>query len=181
MAAVAVDVRDEPSPPRWHFVIAGSLWLVFALLMLSFDSTSAAVIAYIAGALLVLAGVEELVMMLVAPGWRWLHGILGVLFVIGGIAAFFEPFQTFGILALFVGWYLMIKGFFDITTAIAFRVELPLWGLALTVGIFEVLLGLWAVGYPGRSAWLLVIWIGVGALLRGITDLVLAFTHGGAR
>jgi uncharacterized membrane protein HdeD (DUF308 family) len=162
-------------------MVAGIVWLLFALVMLSMDSTSATVIGFIVGALLVLAGIEELVMMLIAPGWRWLHGALGVLFVIGGIAAFFEPVQTFGILALFVGWYLLIKGFFDITAALAFRHELPLWGLGLTVGIFEVLLGLWAVGYPGRSAWLLLVWVGVGALLRGISDLVLAFTHGGSR
>ena len=39
---------------------------------------------------------------------------------------------------------------------------------------------LWALGYPGRSAWLLVLWVGFGAMFRGIGDLVAAFTHGGA-
>ena len=33
----------------------------------------------------------------------------------------------------------------------------------------------WAAGYPGRSASLLVVWVGIGALIRGITQLVLAF------
>jgi uncharacterized membrane protein HdeD (DUF308 family) len=54
---------------------------------------------------------------------------------------------------------------------------MPLWGLTLTVGVLEVLLGFWAVGYPGRSAWLLLVWVGVGVILHGIGDLVAAFTY----
>ena len=87
--------------------------------------------------------------------------IVGALFLVVGIAALLEPFQTFGILALFVGWFLIVKGFFDIAIAIGVRRDLPLWGLTLAVGIVEVLLGLWALGYPGRSAWLLLAWIGI--------------------
>ena len=34
------------------------------------------------------------------------------------------------------------------------------------MGIIEVLIGFWAVGYPGRSIILLVIWVGATAPLR---------------
>ena len=37
------------------------------------------------------------------------------------------------------------------------------------------MLGFWASGYPGRSAALLILWVGIGALIRGVTQLVLAF------
>jgi uncharacterized membrane protein HdeD (DUF308 family) len=71
----------------------------------------------------------------------------------------------------------VFKGTFDMVTAIGFRDVLPLWGLALAVGVLELLLGFWAIGYPGRSAWLLLVWVGIGAILRGIGDLVAAFTY----
>jgi uncharacterized membrane protein HdeD (DUF308 family) len=98
-----------------------------------------------------------------------------VLFVVVGIAALLDPFQTFGILALLIGWYLVFKGIFGIVFSVAARGEIRLWGLMLAVAILEVAIGVWAVGYPGRSAWLLILWVGVGALMRGITEIVLAF------
>ena len=45
----------------------------------------------------------------------------------------------------------------------------------MIVGIVEVLVGFWAIGYSGRSIALLVVWVGAAALARGITDLFLAF------
>ena len=47
--------------------------------------------------------------------------------------------------------------------------------MSLAVGIIEILLGMWAIGYPGRSAWLLILWVGLGALVRGISDIITAF------
>ena len=39
------------------------------------------------------------------------------------------------------------------------------------LGIAELLLGFWAAGYFGRSALLLVVWVGATALTRGISDI----------
>jgi uncharacterized membrane protein HdeD (DUF308 family) len=56
-----------------------------------------------------------------------------------------------------------------------------LWGLLLASGIIELAIGVWAIGYPGRSAWLLILWVGIAALVRGITEIVLAFKLRGVR
>ena len=159
----------------WLWLVTGILWILISVVILSFDPTSAATIAWMFGLVLLFAGVAEFVAMAMVEGWKWLHGLLGVLFVVAGFLAFLEPFQTFGILALLVGWFLLFKGIFDITLSIAGHKEIPLWGFQLAVGIIEVLLGMWAVGYPGRSAWLLILWVGLGALVRGISDIVTAF------
>jgi len=50
-----------------------------------------------------------------------------------------------------------------------------LWWLTLIAGVLQVAIGFWATGYPGRSAWLLLVWVGIGALIRGVTQLFLAF------
>ena len=164
----------------WMFLVTGIVWVVIALMILAVDANTPATIGYLAGFVLLLAGVNELVEIAFAEGWKWLHGVLGVLFVIAGIMALMSPFQTFGMLALLIGWYLMFKGIADIIVSIAERDVLSLWGLLLASGIVQMVIGVWAIGYPGRSAWLLVLWVGVAALMRGITEIVLAFKLRGA-
>lgn len=159
----------------WLWLVTGILWILISVVVLSFDPTSATTIAYLFGFVLLFAGAAEFVAIGFVSGWKWLHGLLGVLFVIAGVMALMEPFQTFGVLALLVGWFLLFKGIFDITLSIAGHKEIPMWGLQLSIGIIEVLLGLWAIGYPGRSAWLLILWVGLGALVRGFADFITAF------
>jgi uncharacterized membrane protein HdeD (DUF308 family) len=162
--------------PRWPLFISGAVWLLFSFVILALDPTSVATVGIMIGILLLFGAVTEIVQMFVAPGWRWAHGLLAVVFLLTGLGAFASPYQTVGVLALFMGWFLLVKGTFDVFTSIAFRDEIPLWGLGLAVGIGLMLVGLWAIGYPGRSLALLLIWIGVGALLRGIGDIVLGFS-----
>ena len=83
--------------------------------------------------------------------------------------------QTFLVLAALIGWYLMIKGVFDFVIALASRDEYDLWWLTMVIGIVEVLIGFWAIGYNGRSIALLVIWVAASALARGFTDIFMAF------
>lgn len=170
----AEDVRQLGSN-WWWFLIAGICWILIALVVLSFDPTSAAVIGYLTGFVLIFGGVGEFLSLSNDDGWKWVRVVLGVLFIVGGVFALLEPFQTFGILALLIGWFLIFKGVFDIVISVAGHQELPLWGLLLAAGIIEVLLGAWALGYPGRSAWLLLLWVGLGALFRGISEIFVAF------
>jgi len=166
----------------WLFLVTGILWLLISVIVLRFNITSVGSVGILLGCVLLFAGVNEfMVMGLRDVGWKWLHAVLGALFVVAGIMALTSPFQTFGILALLIGWYLLFKGTFDIIISIAERGVMPLWGLGLASGIFEIALAMWALGYPGRSAWLLVLWVGIGALMRGISEIVMAFQLRSAR
>jgi len=74
-----------------------------------------------------------------------------------------------------MAFFLIFKGFFDVVVSIATRNEISIWWVQLIAGIVEILIGFWAAGYWGRSAILLVIWVGVIALMRGITEIIFAF------
>ncbi len=175
-----VDVDRQATKMWWLFLVTGIAWVVVAFIVLAFDPTSAATIGYLMAFVLIAAGVNELVAIGFAGAWKWLHAALGVIFIITGLMALTAPFQTFGILALLIGWYLLFKGTFGIIFSIVARHELPLWGLLLAAGIIELAVGVWAIGYPGRSAWLLILWVGIGALMRGLTEIVFAFKLHGA-
>jgi len=177
-AIAADDVREEveeASGKWWLLLITGIAWILIGILVLDADVDSALAIGYLVGAYLIVAGIMEFVMIGAHAGWRWAHALMGVLFVVGGILAFTEPFQTFMVLAELVGFFLVLKGTFDIVVGLSTRHVIDLWWLTLICGVIEVGLGFWASGYPGRSIWLLLLWVGVGAFIRGITQMILAF------
>lgn len=180
--SMVIEVEEltvEPAPPSpvpWGAYLGiGIAWFVIGLSILSWNPVTLSLIAFLVGFVLIFAGLLELVMAFTNPGWRWLHAAVGVVFVALGIAAFTDPFQTFAGLALLFGWYLVLKGMVVMIVALAIRGPGTLWGLGLAVGVANLLIGLWAIGYPSRSAWLLVLWIGIGALMHGIADIAEAF------
>jgi uncharacterized membrane protein HdeD (DUF308 family) len=178
----AAEDTESQVGPWWLFLLTGIAWVLISFVLLGLKPGAVTTISFLLGFVLIFAGVNELAMLGYTAGWKWLRVTMGILFIISGILAFIEPFQTFGILALLIGWYLLFKGLFDVMISIVDREVIPLWGLLLAAGLFEMAIGFWALGYPGRSAWLLIIWVGIGALLRGVTDIVAAFSiHGRGR
>ena len=49
------------------------------------------------------------------------------------------------------------------------------WWIGLIVGILELLLGIWAAGYPGRSLVVFINLVGIYAIFYGFTELFAAF------
>jgi uncharacterized membrane protein HdeD (DUF308 family) len=177
VTAVGFTYPREPAVGKWWWVllVTGILWILIGLWVLAADYDSAVLIGLMVGIWLLFAGVAEFVEASIVAGWRWLHVALGILFVIGGIAALLSPFQTFTILAALIGIFLVVKGTFDFVIGIAMRHEIDLWWLTMTAGIVEILLGIWAMGYPGRSAALLILWVGIGAIIRGVVEISTGF------
>jgi uncharacterized membrane protein HdeD (DUF308 family) len=68
-----------------------------------------------------------------------------------------------------------LKGTVDFVFGLALRHEVELWWMMMIGGILEIILGIWAMGYPGRSAALLLVWIGIGAIIRGTVEIIGSF------
>ena len=163
-------------PPWWIFLITGTAWMVAALILLRFDYTSVTAIAILFGIVAIAAGLLEIGVMVLAAGWwKLLHGLLAVVFIITGIVAFIHPGDTFLAIAAVMSFFLIFAGSFDIIVSISTRREIEVWWLQLVGGIIEIVLGFWAAGYYGRSTVLLIAWVAVIALIRGVRDFVLAF------
>ena len=176
MTASALPAERRIRLPWWLFLLTGIGWLIFAWIVLSFDFTTVWAVAVWAGCGIIMAGLLQFAAGSMLEGfWKWLAYGLGVAGVVVGFMCLVWPGQTFLVLAALVGWYLMLKGVFDIVMALAAKDEYELWWLTLIIGIAEVLIGFWAIGYNGRSIALLVVWVGAAALVRGITDVFLAF------
>ena len=178
------DLREaagEVARAWWLFLVAGIAWLIFAFVVLSFDFTTVYAVAIFAGFMFLLFGVNEFFEAAMVDEWKWLHALMGVIGLIAGIVAFAWPEQTFLTLAAIVAWYLLFRGTFDVVFALLTKQENDLWWLTLVVGIAEIVIAFWAIGYEGRSIALLVIWVGATALARGIMNIIAAFTLRGAK
>jgi uncharacterized membrane protein HdeD (DUF308 family) len=174
--AIAQRTFGRVLPPWWLFLLTGIGWTLVALIVLRFDYTSVNAIAILFGIVAIAAGVFEIGMTMLAQGWwKLLYGVLAGVFIATGIVSFIHPGDTFLALAAVISFFLIFAGTFDIITAISARREIEVWWLQLVGGIIELALGFWAAGYYGRSAVLLVAWVAAFAVIRGVTNIVLAF------
>lgn len=163
-------------PPWWLFLVTGIGWAIVGLILLRFDYTSVHAISILFGCVAIAAGIVEVGMTFIAPGWwKLLNGVLAVAFLVAGVVAFVHPGNTFVALAAVFSFFLIFAGTFDIIMAIAARHEVDVWWLQLIGGIIQLLLGFWAAGDYGHSTVLLIAWVCAFALIRGVRDIVYAF------
>jgi uncharacterized membrane protein HdeD (DUF308 family) len=104
--------------------------------------------------------------------WRVL-AIVGAIAALGaGIGALVWPAPTILVVAIFVAWYLLIRGIVEVVISLA-NTNIPGWWLTLLAGIISIALGAWAIGNPDRSVLLLVTILGVYAIFHGVAELIL--------
>lgn len=181
MSAAAIENAADRAagrllPPWWLFLVTGIGWAIVGLILLRFNYTSVHAISLLFGFVMIAAGVMEVVMTFVAPGWwKLLNGVLAVVFLVTGVVAFVHPGNTFVALAAVFSFFLIFAGIFDIIMSIAARHEIEVWWLQLIGGIILLLLGFWAAGDYGHSTVLLIAWVCAYALIRGVRDIVYAF------
>ena len=174
--ALRAQVRDT-ARWWWVFIVTGILWLWISLVVLRFTESSVSAVGILIGVVLTIAAVTEfMVVGVTSGGWKVVHVILGLLFVLGAIWGYTNPKDAFWALASVLGFLLVVYGAIELTQAIVTRRINPLWWLGLTVGLLLILLGFWA----GQQllvvkAQLLILYVGLAALFRGIGQIVFAF------
>ena len=165
----------------WVVLLIGIAWLVIAWLVLRADLTSLATVGFLLGGLFIASGVNELAVgSMVGGGWKVLHYIIAVILLLGGLWAFIRPINTFFALASVLGLVLILQGAFEIVRGVSSRDGNPYWWLGLVSGVLLVLLALWVsasdrVFQLQARTFLILFWVGLWALFRGITSIVLAF------
>jgi uncharacterized membrane protein HdeD (DUF308 family) len=176
------DLDPQASRQWWLFLVSGTVWAIFALIVFRFDIHSAGTIGAVVGIVCIVAGFEQFGALRVSStGWRIVRVILAVLFILVGIVALAYPHRTFVEVAAIFAFFLAIKGFFDIMSSILLRRHTDLWWAGVIVGTIEILLAFWAAGNFGREQVLLIVWVGAAALAHAVSDFVLAARLHGLR
>jgi uncharacterized membrane protein HdeD (DUF308 family) len=172
--AVPRDAVRSLTRSWWLFLILGVLWILFGMFVLSYNVGSLLALAVFAGVTFVMTGINQVLAAGRVDSWRWLWVVGGALSIIAGILAFVWPGSTLLVLSVILAWFLVFKGIMDVVGALA-SIGRPWWWLTLILGIVELLLGIWAAGYPGRSLFVFVNLVGIYAVAYGFTELFAAF------
>lgn len=179
MSRLALDEGGffEPDFGKWWWVllITGTAWLVLSIVMFRFDITSVKSTGILAGVIFVCAGIVEFFMVAVVRSgwWKALNAVLGVILIAGGINAFARPVDAFIAIAQITAFLFLLVGIWDLL--IAFSDRTGLWWLRMISGFISIGLAFWAAGEFGRKATLLLVWVAIFALFRGINSFITAF------
>lgn len=160
----------------WGLVLAvGILFAIFGLLVLSYDTRSIGLTAIFIGVSFCLSGVSFLVTAAAVEELKWFWIVSGLVALGAGVLAFAYPDETLRVLGLLLGWFLLFAGIIDVILSLTNR-DFEWWWLRLIRGVVFVALGAWAAGEPDKSVLLLVTIVGIYCLIKGIIEILLAFT-----
>ena len=158
----------------WLFLVLGVLWILFGLFVLSYNVGSLLALAVFCGVAFIGTGITQIITAGRAESWQWLYLVGGILSILAGIVAFAWPGKTVLVISVVLAWFLVFKGIVDLVSALA-NTHREWWWVGLLVGILEFLLGMWAVGYPGRSLFVFVNLVGIYAMFYGFGEIFAAF------
>jgi uncharacterized membrane protein HdeD (DUF308 family) len=161
--------------PWWLSLILGIAWVLYGMLVLSMRPGSVYSVVLLAGFAFIFGGISQFVIAQRVDSWQWLFYVGGVLGILAGIMAFAWPASTLRVLAIFVAWYLAIGGIFSIVAAFA-GPKRDWWWLGLVTGVLMFILGMWAIGSPGRELLLFINLVGIYMVFFGVSEIFAAFS-----
>ena len=92
----------------WVFVVTGIIWLIISLVVLRFTTTSVTTVGILIGVVFAFAAITEfMVVGVTTGGWRVVHVILAILFLLTAIWGFANPKDAFWALASVLGFVLV--------------------------------------------------------------------------
>jgi uncharacterized membrane protein HdeD (DUF308 family) len=161
----------------WVALVLGIFWLVIAVVVLKFDHASVVTVGVLTGIMFLVFAAEEFALAALDRGaTKWLWAFFGVVLVAGGIVALIHPRSTFAALAEVLGFVFLLIGFIWMFQAFAERAFNELWWMGLVSGILMIVLAFWTSGqFFLERAYTLLVFAGIFALLKGVTDIVRAF------
>jgi uncharacterized membrane protein HdeD (DUF308 family) len=160
----------------WVELLLGVLWVVIAVVVLKFNHASVVTVGLLTGIMFLLFAAEEFALAVLDRSARWLWALFGVLLTAAGIVALIHPRHTFAGFADILGFVFLMIGILWMVQAFAERTFNGLWWLGLVSGILMVVLAFWVSGeFFLDRAFTLLLFAGVWALMKGITDIIRAF------
>ena len=151
-------------------VALGVLYLITGVLALGSVITATVATVFFVGIMMIVAGVGEVFGAFQIRGWgRFLLWVLvGLLYIIAGIATFQNPLLAAVVLTFVLGFALVASGLTRIVLAFGVK-QMGSWILVGLSGVVTVILGLMVLArWPVSSIYILGIFLGVDLIVAGI-------------
>jgi uncharacterized membrane protein HdeD (DUF308 family) len=177
VSAETRDTIEGVSGFWWMWLVTGVIWIIAALVVLQFDKASVSTVGFIIGLMFLFAGSQQFVSAALTDGAaRWLSIGFGTLLTVAGVVALFNPKNTFAGMADILGFLFLCVAATWIVEALVTRDENDLWWLGLISGTLMAAMAFWTSGqFFITKAYTLLVFAGIWALMKGVTDIVRAF------
>ncbi len=105
----------------------------------------------------------------------WVLLIMGILMITGAIWMFKTPIGSFAGIVLFFSMLILISGFLSVFFALSNKDDLDNWGIYLTGGILDVVVGVILLKHPAKAIIIFSVFIGLWLLFRGVSAISSSF------
>jgi uncharacterized membrane protein HdeD (DUF308 family) len=168
----------EPLRKNWGWMVAFGVLLALAG-FIALGSVLLATIAsvIVVGVSMIFSGIAEIIYGVALRSWKkfFLWVLLGLLYVIGGVAVFQNPLLAAGFLTLLLGAGLFASGLVRIFLAFNLPKDSP-WIFVGLSGLITLLLGVVVLAqWPVSSLWVIGTFLGVDLVFAGATWIGVGF------
>jgi uncharacterized membrane protein HdeD (DUF308 family) len=179
-------VADQDGPPLlrpvlvpwWLPLSLGVLSVLFGVVVLAWPGATLYVFAVLVGFWLVVIGVARVVGAFVhrpdrTTGQQVLSGVIGVVYVIGGVMCLRHLVISLLLIVVFVSLQWLLGGITDVVLGVH-SVGAHRWWL-LVIGVLSIALGVVFAALPALSLTFFVVFTGISSLVLGVMQISSAF------
>ncbi|QHB73160.1 DUF308 domain-containing protein [Stenotrophomonas sp. 364] len=161
----------------WVLLLYGLVALVFGAVAILQPLAAATALAWAIGVMAVVEGVISLVALFggnsgVSRGWLAVYALASLVF---GVLAVINPLATASVLVLLLAVWLIVAGIHRIVFAVRVRRHIQGEWLLILSGVLAIVLGALLVANPLAGIAVTTLWIGIGSLIYGVLQVVVAF------
>jgi uncharacterized membrane protein HdeD (DUF308 family) len=166
----------EVGPPRWLAGVAGTLTLLVGIAALVWPGPTLLAVGFLFGIYFVIWGAGLLVRGVAAPGvptgLRILDILIAILALLVGLLLMVRPGASVATVAWVLGFWWTLLGVMQVVHGIVER-EGRAWNLVW--GVIGTAAGIIILASPEIALGTLVLIVGIGLILQGLLELMLAF------
>ena len=159
--------RDLDARGWWMLLLVGVLLVGLGIWTLTNLYDSVVVLAWIAGASLIVGGIVEVAAFGGRQRLGWAAWLGALLLVGAGVVVLVWPDITLRVLAVLAGAALIVAGALRLVAALYDRHN-PGWTLDLGIGGFGIALGVVVVSWPDATLIVLAVTLGIRAVATGL-------------
>lgn len=161
----------------WVLLLYGLVALVFGAVAILQPLAAATALAWAIGVMAVVEGVISMVALFggnsgVSRGWLAVYALASLVF---GVLAVINPLATASVLVLLLAVWLIVAGIHRIVFAVRVRRHIQGEWLLILSGVLAIVLGALLVANPLAGVAVTTLWIGIGSLIYGVLQVVVAF------
>lgn len=161
----------------WVLLLYGVVAVVFGLIAIMRPLSAATALAWAIGIMALVEGLISLFALFggnsgVPRGWLLVYALASLVF---GALAVINPLATASVLILLLAAWLIVAGIYRIVFAVRVRRQIQGEWLLILSGVLAIVLGGLMVANPLAGVAVTTLWIGIGSLIYGLLQVLVAF------